>query len=100
MDTITKTTAYALMSVPPLTATKTTAYVLMAANPPVVPQAEQMAVLGVEDISGAVPQVEQLLMLAVIDGPPFSYSLGPAFKLPCWQPCTAYGTEARVIIFN
>lgn len=63
-------------------------------------QSEQMAILGVEDISGAVPQVSQIVMIAVLEGPPFSLSLGPGFALPCWQPCTAFGTEALVITFR
>jgi hypothetical protein len=66
---------------------------------PNAPQASQMAILGVEAIASDL-QVSQLALLGVISGPPNSYSLGPAFKLPCWQPCTAFGTEALVINFK
>jgi hypothetical protein len=60
----------------------------------------QLAIMGVEELEPADVDVAQLAILGILEGPPFSISLGPAFALPCWQPCTAFGTKAKVIIFR
>jgi hypothetical protein len=64
---------------------------------PDVPQIAQVVIQGVEIVAAPPIQIAQMVMIAVLSGPPNSYSLGNAFKLPCWQPCTAFGTEAIVI---
>lgn len=67
---------------------------------PSQPDFGQVAILGVEQISPSQIDIGQIVILGILEGPPNSIALGPAITLPCWQPCTAFGTEARVIIFK
>lgn len=65
-----------------------------------IPEVAQLVTIGVESVAPANMQVTQLVAISVISGPPNSISLNRAFKLPCWQPCTAFGTESIVIRFK
>jgi hypothetical protein len=45
-------------------------------------------------------RASQLFAIIVISNGKNLLPLGPAFKLACWQPCTAYGTRATVVRFR
>lgn len=64
------------------------------------PDAANLMILGVEESGPTDPIVSGMMMIAVIDGPSKTIALGPPIQLPCWQPCTAFGTEALVIRLN
>lgn len=45
-------------------------------------------------------RASQIAVIAVIANGKNFLPLGPVMPLPCWQPCTAYGTRSIVIRFN
>jgi hypothetical protein len=69
-------------------------------NLPTAIDAGQLAVIGIEQAPPSPIQIGQLAVIALLEGPAFMYTMQSVFGLPCWQPCTAYGTEAKVIILN
>ncbi len=62
-----------------------------------VSQAAQVNV--VREIAGNA-RISQLVMIRVISDRTDYIRLRNPVKLPCWQPCTAYGTHATIVIFN
>lgn len=58
-------------------------------------QLAAIAVLG--NPAAAEMRVSQFFTVTVISNGKNYLPLGPVRPLPCWQPCTAHGTEAVVI---
>lgn len=42
----------------------------------------------------------QIAVIQVITGNINRAIMGPLFRLPCWQPCTAFGTRALIVDFS
>jgi hypothetical protein len=63
--------------------------------------ASQMAAVSVlSNPAAAGLRASQLFVVSVIANGKNILPLGPVLRLPCWQPCTAYGTRSIVIRFN
>lgn len=72
-------------------------------GPPVAAgvRSSQMGAIAVtENPPAASLNASQLFVVIVAANGKNYLSLGPVIPLPCWQPCTAYGTRAVVIRFN
>jgi hypothetical protein len=45
------------------------------------------------------PQISQLVMVAVVSGTINYISLDNPIALPCWQPCSSFGTFGKVFYY-
>lgn len=64
-------------------------------------QASQLGLISISSPPVAASlDASQLGVIIVMGNNKSILPLGPAFKLPCWQPCTAYGTRSIVIRLN
>lgn len=64
-------------------------------------RSSQLAAISVASNPAAAGlNASQLIVVAVVANGKSMLPLGPVMPLPCWQPCTAYGTRSIVIRFN
>jgi hypothetical protein len=61
---------------------------------------KQLAAIAVESEAPPKIRLGSFAMIAVISGNINRTIMGPLFRLPCWQPCTAYGTRALIVDFS
>jgi hypothetical protein len=64
------------------------------------PRISQLVGVGVASTTPPSIQLSQLAFIAVISGNVDYVSLSNVIGLNCWQPCTAFGTDRRVIYGN
>lgn len=65
-----------------------------------VPEIAQLAFVSAAEAPPIPVDICQLAIVQIVSGNIKLVCLGEPIKLDCWQPCTAYGTPARIFYYD